>query len=164
MKFLGKRAKRQGLRCCRGIDIKEIFFRTGTKSFAWDALHELMGRAVDEIELNAIREPRLTTSGISGVHDLHTRKSGSQSDDAYRSMAATGSGSQNCVAVGHAGKGWMICGSTQAVEDWQLRFGIGWGLAGYFPGPAVASLASGGIKPLVFFVPMLPGMGIFALA
>lgn len=42
-----------------------------------------------------------------------------------------------------------------------LTFGIGWGLAGYCPGPA---LASGGTKPLVFFVAMLAGMGLFALA
>lgn len=45
-----------------------------------------------------------------------------------------------------------------------LAFGAGWGLAGYCPGPAVASLASGGTKPLIFFVAMLAGMGIFAVA
>ena len=45
-----------------------------------------------------------------------------------------------------------------------LAFGAGWGLAGYCPGPAVASLASGGAKPLVFFIAMLAGMGIFAVA
>ncbi|MCL6484114.1 cation diffusion facilitator family transporter [Janthinobacterium lividum] len=44
--------------------------------FAWDALHDLMDRAVDEIELSAIRETLLTTPGISGVHDLRTRKMG----------------------------------------------------------------------------------------
>ena len=42
-----------------------------------------------------------------------------------------------------------------------LTFGIGWGLAGYCPGPALASLAQGGIKPLLFFVAMLAGMAIF---
>ena len=42
-----------------------------------------------------------------------------------------------------------------------LTFGIGWGLAGYCPGPALASLAQGGIKPLVFVVAMLVGMGLF---
>lgn len=44
--------------------------------FAWDALHDLMDRAVDEIELNAIRSTLLETPGISGVHDLRTRKMG----------------------------------------------------------------------------------------
>lgn len=42
-----------------------------------------------------------------------------------------------------------------------LAFGAGWGLAGYCPGPA---LASGGTKPLIFFVAMLVGMVIFAVA
>src|SRR5450830_1389147 len=42
-----------------------------------------------------------------------------------------------------------------------LAFGAGWGLAGYCPGPALASLASGGLKPLLFCGAMLAGMGIF---
>ncbi|WP_028100740.1 YeeE/YedE family protein [Pseudoduganella violaceinigra] len=45
-----------------------------------------------------------------------------------------------------------------------LAFGIGWGLAGYCPGPAVTSLASGGAKPWIFFVAMLAGMAIFEIA
>lgn len=44
-----------------------------------------------------------------------------------------------------------------------LTFGVGWGLAGYCPGPAVASLASGGTKPLLFVAAMLVGMAIFEL-
>jgi uncharacterized membrane protein YedE/YeeE len=44
-----------------------------------------------------------------------------------------------------------------------LAFGIGWGLAGYCPGPALASLASGSLKPLIFSAAMLLGMVIFAL-
>lgn len=44
-----------------------------------------------------------------------------------------------------------------------LTFGVGWGLAGYCPGPALASLAQGGIKPLLFFIAMLAGMGVFEL-
>jgi uncharacterized membrane protein YedE/YeeE len=43
-----------------------------------------------------------------------------------------------------------------------LAFGIGWGLAGYCPGPALASLALGG-KPLVFCIAMVAGMGLFEL-
>jgi uncharacterized membrane protein YedE/YeeE len=42
-----------------------------------------------------------------------------------------------------------------------LAFGAGWGLAGFCPGPALASLASGSVKPLIFTVAMLVGMGIF---
>ncbi len=44
-----------------------------------------------------------------------------------------------------------------------ILFGIGWGLAGYCPGPALASLASGGAKPMLFTVAMLAGMGLFEL-
>lgn len=42
-----------------------------------------------------------------------------------------------------------------------LAFGAGWGLAGYCPGPALASLAVGGIKPLVFVGAMVAGMALF---
>jgi uncharacterized membrane protein YedE/YeeE len=44
-----------------------------------------------------------------------------------------------------------------------LAFGAGWGLAGFCPGPALASLAAGGVKPLIFVGAMLAGMGIFEL-
>ena len=44
-----------------------------------------------------------------------------------------------------------------------LAFGTGWGLAGYCPGPALASLASGGSKPLIFAAAMIVGMVIFEL-
>jgi len=37
-------------------------------------------------------------------------------------------------------------------------FGIGWGLAGYCPGPAVVSLASGRTSVFVFVLSMLAGM------
>jgi uncharacterized membrane protein YedE/YeeE len=42
-----------------------------------------------------------------------------------------------------------------------LTFGIGWGLAGYCPGPALASLVQGGAKPWVFVISMLGGMALF---
>ncbi|MEB0137610.1 MULTISPECIES: YeeE/YedE family protein [unclassified Undibacterium] len=42
-----------------------------------------------------------------------------------------------------------------------LSFGIGWGLAGYCPGPALTSLLSGGSKPLVFVAAMIAGMIVF---
>lgn len=37
-------------------------------------------------------------------------------------------------------------------------FGVGWGLYGYCPGPAVASIAYGQPEPLVFLVMMVLGM------
>ncbi len=40
-------------------------------------------------------------------------------------------------------------------------FGVGWGLAGYCPGPALVSLIWGGVKPLVFVVAMVGGMGLY---
>ena len=42
-----------------------------------------------------------------------------------------------------------------------ITFGIGWGLAGYCPGPAIASLALGNLKPLLFVIAMLAGMELF---
>ena len=44
--------------------------------FSWDALHDLMDRAVDEDEVQAIRETLLKTPGVAGVHDVRTRKMG----------------------------------------------------------------------------------------
>ncbi len=37
-------------------------------------------------------------------------------------------------------------------------FGMGWGLAGLCPGPAVASLSYGGVGHWVFFAAMIGGM------
>jgi uncharacterized protein len=37
-------------------------------------------------------------------------------------------------------------------------FGIGWGLAGYCPGPAMASVISGGVDALVFVLALLVGL------
>ena len=45
-------------------------------SFGWDALHDLMDRAVDEEEVQAIRATLLATPGVAGVHDVRTRKMG----------------------------------------------------------------------------------------
>ena len=44
-----------------------------------------------------------------------------------------------------------------------LTFGAGWGLAGYCPGPVLASLAYGGVKPALLCVAMLAGMALFDL-
>ena len=45
-------------------------------SFAWNALHDLMDRAVDEQEVQAIRQTLIETPGVSDVHDVRTRKMG----------------------------------------------------------------------------------------
>jgi cation diffusion facilitator family transporter len=45
-------------------------------SFGWDALHDLMDRAIDEQEVQAIRDTLLATAGVAGVHDVRTRKMG----------------------------------------------------------------------------------------
>lgn len=42
-----------------------------------------------------------------------------------------------------------------------FAFGIGWGLAGYCPGPAITSLGTGSIAALIFTVAMLIGMLAF---
>lgn len=44
-----------------------------------------------------------------------------------------------------------------------LGFGIGWGLAGFCPGPALVAFGAGEAKAIVFVAAMLAGMGIFEL-
>lgn len=39
-----------------------------------------------------------------------------------------------------------------------LLFGVGWGLGGYCPGPAIVSLATGSLSALVFVAAMFAGM------
>jgi uncharacterized membrane protein YedE/YeeE len=45
-----------------------------------------------------------------------------------------------------------------------LAFGVGWGLAGFCPGPALVALGAGKVKALVFVAAMLVGMLVFELA
>lgn len=40
-------------------------------------------------------------------------------------------------------------------------FGVGWGLAGFCPGPALTSLASGDAKAAIFVTTMIGGMLLF---
>lgn len=47
----------------------------------------------------------------------------------------------------------LVVGST--------LFGVGWGLAGFCPGPALVALGMGNGKALVFTLAMLAGMGLF---
>lgn len=44
-----------------------------------------------------------------------------------------------------------------------LLFGIGWGLVGLCPGPALVVLGLGDVKALGFVAAMLAGMGLFEL-
>lgn len=44
-----------------------------------------------------------------------------------------------------------------------LAFGAGWGLAGYCPGPAVASFFTGMVEPVIFVAAMLVGMALYEL-
>lgn len=52
---------------------------------------------------------------------------------------------------------------TPALISGAFIFGIGWGLAGFCPGPAVVSLASFQVKPILFVVSMLLGMFLFRI-
>lgn len=42
-----------------------------------------------------------------------------------------------------------------------LLFGIGWGLGGYCPGPAMVSLGSGALNVILFLISMTFGMWLF---
>lgn len=42
-----------------------------------------------------------------------------------------------------------------------LTFGVGWGLAGFCPGPGLVALGAGELKALVFVAAMVAGMAFF---
>ena len=44
-----------------------------------------------------------------------------------------------------------------------VLFGIGWGIAGFCPGPALVALGMGLAPALIFVAAMLAGMGVFEL-
>ena len=50
---------------------------------------------------------------------------------------------------------WSLSGS--------VLFGVGWGVAGFCPGPALVALGMGEVKAIVFVGAMLAGMGLFEL-
>lgn len=55
---------------------------------------------------------------------------------------------------------------TRKDIDWRLMtgaaiFGVGWGIAGYCPGPGIAALAIGGLNPVIFLLSMIAGMVAF---
>jgi cation diffusion facilitator family transporter len=45
-------------------------------AFGWEALHDLMDRAADNSEVDAITQTLLATPGVRGIHDVRTRKMG----------------------------------------------------------------------------------------
>jgi cation diffusion facilitator family transporter len=45
-------------------------------TFGWQALHDLMDRSADALEVEAIRETLQQTPGVNNVHDLRTRRMG----------------------------------------------------------------------------------------
>lgn len=45
-------------------------------SFSWDALHDLMDRGADDLEVKAIQQTLLNAPGVEDVHDVRTRKMG----------------------------------------------------------------------------------------
>ena len=45
-----------------------------------------------------------------------------------------------------------------------LVFGVGWGLGGFCPGPALVSFGAGQDKAVVFVLAMLAGMAVYELA
>lgn len=44
-----------------------------------------------------------------------------------------------------------------------LGFGVGWGMAGFCPGPALVALGAGEMKAVVFVAAMVAGMGLYEL-
>jgi len=44
-----------------------------------------------------------------------------------------------------------------------ITFGVGWGLAGYCPGPALASILTGYLEPALFVIAMIAGMAIYEI-
>jgi hypothetical protein len=45
-----------------------------------------------------------------------------------------------------------------------LAFGVGWGMAGFCPGPALTALGTGNGKAVIFVLAMIAGMALFELA
>ena len=52
---------------------------------------------------------------------------------------------------------------TPALIIGAIMFGMGWALAGFCPGPAIASIASLNSRVLIFIISMLMGMFLFKL-
>ncbi len=53
-------------------------------------------------------------------------------------------------------------GIDQRLVVGSLMFGVGWGIAGFCPGPAVVSVGAGSVQAMIFAAAMLLGMVIFS--
>lgn len=63
-------------------------------------------------------------------------------------------------------KQWQVPTKTQITKPLMVGavlFGMGWGLAGFCPGPALVSVVSLEVNSLLFVSAMIIGMGIFKL-
>ena len=54
-------------------------------------------------------------------------------------------------------------GIDRRLVSGSLLFGVGWGVAGFCPGPALVAVGMGEAKAIIFVAAMLVGMGIFEL-
>ncbi|RZJ58834.1 MAG: YeeE/YedE family protein [Acidovorax sp.] len=54
-------------------------------------------------------------------------------------------------------------GIDRRLVSGSLLFGVGWGVAGFCPGPALVAVGMGEAKAIIFVAAMLGGMGIFEL-
>lgn len=52
---------------------------------------------------------------------------------------------------------------TRSLVIGSMLFGIGWGLAGYCPGPAITSVSTFETRPILFVVCMIAGMLLFRI-
>ena len=75
-----------------------------------------------------------------------------------RSAGAGGFARRQTAAGGPAARGSRAADLDSSLVTGAVLFGIGWGLVGYCPGPAIASLGLFDFKPLVFVLAMLAGM------
>ncbi|SDR60186.1 YeeE/YedE family protein [Paraburkholderia tuberum] len=50
---------------------------------------------------------------------------------------------------------------TRRLMAGSLAFGVGWGIAGFCPGPALVALGLGSVKAWVFVAAMIAGMAVF---
>lgn len=55
----------------------------------------------------------------------------------------------------------QVRGIDRRLIGGSLLFGIGWGLAGFCPGPALVALGTGHVKAFIFVIAMLAGMAIY---
>jgi uncharacterized protein len=72
-------------------------------------------------------------------------------------------GRRTATVLGNASDVSLKRGIDRRLVTGSLIFGVGWGLSGICPGPAIALLAFGSSQAIIFVVAMLAGMLIFEL-